>query len=346
MKKDFIIVGEYALKISLIFGILYLIYDVFAVFMPITISIVIALVLSPFVDYLVSKKMPQTLAIVLSIVSVFFVLGFFVVFLVAPLINEVDILLKTLPQMAVTLKNVSIVWLDKITFLDISNNVNALFEKALEAMSNYVLSLLQNIFQSTLSIASNILGFIVLPILVFYFLKDGRRFSSTTVILLPSVWQTKAQIIFVQCSTMISNYVRGIMIVGCIAGFVIGTGTFFIGLDYPIVFALLAVLGEAVPMVGPIFSTIPALLFAAVKGPNTLVLVAVFYFIYYQIEAYVIAPRITGKLLDIHPVFIIISILIGGKLAGAIGMIVAVPSFALIRILMNNIIEQRLHNKE
>jgi predicted PurR-regulated permease PerM len=130
----------------------------------------------------------------------------------------------------------------------------------------------------------------------------------------------------------------GIIAIGLVSGLVVGLGTYLLGLKYPFVFAVLAFAAEFLPIVGPVFSAFPALLLASMRDFDTMLRVAAFYFIYYQLDAYFIAPRITGKLLDLHPVMIIIGILIGGEAGGLVGMLIAVPSIALMRILFKNIV--------
>lgn len=346
-KSDLRTIGEFVIKITLIAAIIYLIYDAFSVFMPIALSIFLAVVLSPAADRLrevsffgKTVKINRTVAIWLVILAFCLFLAAAILFVVMPLLGEVNNLLKGLPVLIDSFRQSSSNFMEEIKLLDLPQDVEDLIKDTLIGVSDYVFALFKSIMKGTISFAQNILGFLIMPILVFYFIQDGKALCDGFVSVLPRAWQNKTNKILTESAEMISAYTRSIVLVGLISGFVIGLGVHFIGLEHALVFAILAVLAEAVPIVGPIICSLPAILFATLKGTETLLIVIVFYFIYYKIDAYYIVPRIAGKSLRLHPVLIIVSILIGGEFAGAFGMIFAVPAFALVRVLSNNIIGQ------
>ena len=346
MKKDLISVGEYAVKVVLVFGIIYLIYDIFYIFMPVILAIFISLVLKPPVNKLKTKKifgrkMPESIAIIIVLSTCMLMFSIILLFFVRPLLSEVSNLMLVLPDMFKTIQRTSISWMEKMELWNLPHNMQSILEKVMATASNYIISFMQGMIQTAFSFASNILGIIVLPFLVYYFLKDGHKFSASLIKYLPKIWIPKARLILKESAYTISAYVRGTIIVGLIGGCVIGVGTYIIGLDYPFVFAVLAALAEAVPFVGTILSIIPAMFLGLLKGTDTFIAVAVFYTAYHLIDAYILAPRITGKYLKMHPVIIIISILIGGKTVGVMGMIFAVPAVALVRILLKHIVIQQ-----
>ena len=342
MKKNLIIAGEHAAKTCLILGIVFLAYYIAPLLMPVIMSIFAAVVLDPLINYMTSKrifnkKLPKEAAILLVLLACGLLFTTFSVFLLRPLLLEINNILKSLPQIATTVNSLGTVWLDKLSHMDLPNNVEDMIVQALNAVSAYILTLLQNMLQSTVSFATNILSFIIVPILIYYLLKDGSKFRDGFVLLFPKEWQHKTLAILEESRLVLSAYGRGVIIIGLISGAIIGIGTYIIGLEYPYVFAVLAILAEAVPIIGAIFSALPAMFFASMQGTDTLIVVTLFYLIYHQIDAYVITPRISGKMLDMHPLVIIISIFIGGKLSGALGMLFAVPVVALIRVLIKHI---------
>jgi predicted PurR-regulated permease PerM len=135
----------------------------------------------------------------------------------------------------------------------------------------------------------------------------------------------------------VGGYMRGVIILGGVSGLIVGTGAYALGLDYPLVFAALAFAAEFVPIVGPLVSILAALFLSFLKSPDLVPRIALFYIIYYQIDAYLLAPRVTGKILDIHPVAVLLGVLLGGKLGGIVGMFIAAPSLAVLRVLFKYI---------
>lgn len=342
MKKNLIIAGEHSAKVCLILVIVFLAYYIAPLLMPVILSIFAAIVLDPVIGYITrvrifKRHIPKEMAILSVLLVCALLLAAFSVFLLKPLLAEINNIMQALPQIAVTVQSLSEVWFDRLSHMDLPSTVQDMLEKALNAVSAYILTLLRNMLQTTVSFATNILSFIIVPILIYYFLKDGSRFRDGFILLFPKEWHQQTRDILEESRLVLGAYGRGVVVIGLISGIVIGIGTYVIGLDYPYVFAVLAILAEAVPIIGAIFSALPAMFFASMKGTDTLIIVTLFYLIYHQIDAYVITPRISGKLLDMHPLVIIISIFIGGKLSGAIGMLFAVPVVALIRVLIRHI---------
>lgn len=346
-KSDLRTIGEFTIKITLIIAIIYLVYDAFSVFMPIALSVFLAVVLNPAVNRLnevnffgKTVKINRTVAIWLVILAFFLCLVAIIFFVVVPFWGEIKTLMGGLPTLIDSFRQSSSDFMTRIQLLELPTDIEDLIKETLIGVSDYIFSLFKSAMKGTIAFAQNILGFLIMPILVFYFIQDGEALYTGLVKTLPKVWQKKANKILIESAEVISAYTRSIVIVGLISGFIVGVGTSVIGLEYSLVFAILAVLAEAVPIVGPIICSLPAILFATLMGTETLVIVIIFYFIYYKIDAYYIVPSVAGKTLSLHPVLIIVSILIGGEFAGAFGMIFAVPAFALIRVLYNNIIEQ------
>lgn len=346
-RSDLRTIADFAIKMALITAIIYLIYDAFSVFMPIALSVFLAVVLNPAVNKLrefnlfgKTFKVRKTIAILLVLLIFCLVLLAIVYFIIIPFLGEINKFLRSFPTLIDSFRQSSSVVMAKIKLFELPIEFEDVISDTLIRVSNYVFNLFRSFMRGTISFAQNILGFLIMPVLIFYFIRDGKDLAEGFVKILPKVWQKKATIILAESAQVISAYTRSIIIVGLIAGSTVGIGTYFIGLDYPLVFAILAVLAEAVPIIGPIICSLPAILFATLEGTEKLVIVIIFYILYYKIDAYYIVPLVAGKSLSLHPVLIIVSILIGGEFAGAFGMVFAVPAFALLRVLYNNIIEQ------
>jgi len=112
---------------------------------------------------------------------------------------------------------------------------------------------------------------------------------------------------------------------------------YFFQVDYPLVLGLLSTLTETIPILGPIIGAIPAIILAYLVSPVLAVKVAAFYIILHQLENHIIVPNIMGHTIDLHPILVIISLLIGGHMYGIAGMIVAVPVAALLKVLLRHL---------
>ena len=120
----------------------------------------------------------------------------------------------------------------------------------------------------------------------------------------------------------------------------------FVGLSlfhikYALLLGILAMMFELVPIVGPVMSAIPGIILAFAQSSTLGIGVLVFYTAVQQLESHILAPLILGKTLGLHPVTVVIALLIGGKLAGILGILLAVPVAVVIVEVLDDIAEQR-----
>lgn len=111
-----------------------------------------------------------------------------------------------------------------------------------------------------------------------------------------------------------------------------------IGLNYALVLAIIASLTSIVPYLGPVIAITPAIIISAVTSPAMLVKLAVVWIIVQSIEGKFISPQVMGKNLSVHPITIIFVILIGGNLFGILGIIFAVPGYAVLKVIVLHIL--------
>jgi predicted PurR-regulated permease PerM len=118
-----------------------------------------------------------------------------------------------------------------------------------------------------------------------------------------------------------------------IGGLVLG-GLLLIGLDYPLVLALVAVLGELVPVLGPFISAAPALAIALLTKPEQVLIVLAFYVAVEQVEGHVLTPNLMHRATDIPAILVLFAVLTGGAAGGILGILVAIPLTGALRVLI------------
>ena len=136
---------------------------------------------------------------------------------------------------------------------------------------------------------------------------------------------------------VLSSYVQGMFKLCILVGICITTGVFILGIDYPLILGLMAMIAEIVPVIGPIVISIPAVFLAYAESPVLALKIAVFYFVFYQIDAHYLLPKIMGKSIQLHPVLLILSLLIGAKLFGILGLLFAVPAAGICKVLYKHL---------
>jgi predicted PurR-regulated permease PerM len=135
----------------------------------------------------------------------------------------------------------------------------------------------------------------------------------------------------------LSAYIRGQIFVAICIGVLLFIGYLIIGLDYALLLAIIAMVTNVVPYLGPIIAIIPAIIIAFITSPFMLVKLAIVWAVVQLLEGKVISPQIMGRSLDIHPITVIFVILTAGNLFGIIGIILAVPGYAVLKVIITHI---------
>lgn len=184
-----------------------------------------------------------------------------------------------------------------------------------------------------------VLSIITVPFVLFYMLKDGKKLPQKILSFLPT--QSRSGILHVlqDINHQISSFIRGQIIVSVCIGILLYIGYMIIGLDYALILAIIASFTSVVPYLGPAIAITPALIVALVTSPVMLLKMIAVWTIVQLIEGKFISPQIMGKTLKIHPITIIFVILTAGNLFGVVGILLAVPGYAVLKVCVTHIFE-------
>ncbi|GIV21681.1 MAG: hypothetical protein KatS3mg023_3432 [Armatimonadota bacterium] len=211
-----------------------------------------------------------------------------------------------------------------------SQNVGGIVEMSRQWMSGLV--------AGTAAVIGHIVEIVLIPVLAFYFLTDSRHLKQEFVALIPRRWWKDALWLMRQANLILENYVIGQIILCLIAGVVVGIGLALLGVKYVLVLAVLAGITRAIPIIGPILGGIPIVLLVALQFPHNLMVavhVLVFFSALHFIESKLILPILIGERVKLHPVTVILVLLIGAQFFGLMGMFLAPPVAAIIRVVLH-----------
>lgn len=339
LPDNFLQLRNFWLKIFLVLIVAISIYVTMEFWVSLIISIALAFVLNPFVEQLGRIKigpnkfpLPRFLAIILAFIlaSGFFIIS--LVFIIFPLLAEIDKLSLSLPQLAGNIRE-NLLQLQLL----LPDNINSMLNQTINQAEMYIANFIHNTIKAIFEFLSNALQIIIVPVLTFYFIKDGRKIRDNFLSILPLQYQEKCEEYFDEVQNAMSAYVRGLAKLSLIAGTVITAYAFMIDIDYPLVLGLLAAFAEALPIIGPILAVVPAIILTVIHMPDMIASVACFYLIFNQIDSNIIIPKVMGNAIKLHPTMIIFSLLVGAKLFGILGMVFAVPVTAFLKISFKHI---------
>jgi predicted PurR-regulated permease PerM len=178
-----------------------------------------------------------------------------------------------------------------------------------------------------------IFGAVTILILSFYLLANSREIVRAFVRLFPRSERSRVEDACHRVTTKVSAWLNGQLLLAAIIGTTAAIGLWLLGVPYFYVLALIAAIGEMVPVIGPFLSAIPAVAVALSVSPPLGLAVAVFFIVQQQLENHVLVPKVMARQVGVSPVVVIVSLLIGGSLLGIVGAILAVPSAAILQVI-------------
>ena len=188
-------------------------------------------------------------------------------------------------------------------------------------------------------IFSGILAFITLLILTFYLLVDSASLFVGFARLFPREMRPRILDVANKISTKVSAWLSGQLMLAAVIGASAALGLWLLHVPYFYVLALIAAIGETIPIVGPILSAVPAILVALTVSPQTALFVTLFWIAQQQLENHLLVPKIMQRQVGVNPVFVIVALVLGGALLGPLGALLAVPTAAIVQVIVQEVLE-------
>jgi predicted PurR-regulated permease PerM len=186
-----------------------------------------------------------------------------------------------------------------------------------------------------------VFGVVTILILSFYLLLDAERFARTFVRLFPRAERARVEDAARRISSKVSAWLGGQLLLAAIIGGTAALGLFFMGVPYFYVLALIAAIGEMIPIVGPVLAAIPAIAVGFTVSPALALGVAIFFFVQQQFENHVLVPKVMERQVGVSAAAVIVALLIGGTLLGIVGAILAVPSVAIVQVVLEELLAEK-----
>ncbi|MGF7059975.1 AI-2E family transporter [Brassicibacter mesophilus] len=308
-------------------------------------SIILAYLLNPLVNIIERKRVSRSLSVLLVyLILVAFIL--IVSFSIVPkLASEFQSLAKVLPtQFNKIYDFFNELYIKYSSQLEnLPPEFNGIREVLLENLNRFqsiIISSLKGLTNSVIKTFSKVVSLVIIPILTFYFLKDKEYFKKKIYLLIPKKYRNDTLRLSREIDSVLSKFIRGQLIVAAFVGVATTIGLLIIGVDFAIIIGMVAGIADIIPYFGPIIGILPALLFALLESPIKAVWVIIVFVVIQQLEGNIVAPKIVGESVGLHPVIVMLALLIGGSYFGILGMLLAVPLAAIIKITSGFIVEK------
>jgi len=351
MKKSYAhyIKQHTVIKFIIAFVVSAVLYAMSSFLFPILLAIGLAFALYPLSRTFVRLQLGKTgmhpsrvAAIILAFIASAIFMVVVISFVVLPLFGQINELLAKLPEYSRQMQGESLLRILKDPTASgmplLPSSLEGLLEEAINSVMGFVTNVVRNLLNSTVQLVANLAGLVVVPFLAFYFLKDWRQLCTMITDLFTPEARPKVSHVLARIGVAISGYVEGLWKLSLLSALSVTIVLLILGIPYPLVFGLIALLAETIPVIGPMISAIPAIFVAYTSTtPQAAVCLAVFYIVYYTMDSQLLQPIVMGKKIKLHPVVILLALLIGGKLFGILGMLFAMPVAAVYRVLYDEL---------
>ena len=310
---------------------------VLSIFFAYLIEPLVKMIRRPFENLSYDKYMPRPLAIAAAYLTVFLVIGGAIAVL-SPIVAEQS------RQLAINVPNYTASIQKQFATLSTRYERYKIPEAVQTQINEKAGSLVGTVSEQVtgflLALISYLPWLILIPILAFFFLKDANLFRLSFLRAFPTGdWRNRAELILHDVNNTLAAYVRA-QLISCVLIGTLCTAVFYlIGVNYALLFGVLAAFFEFVPLIGPLTVGITVIVVAALESPTKALSVFVFLVILRMLQDYVFYPRIIREGIHLHPLAIILSVLAGDQLAGIPGIFLSIPVIALITVLYKHILD-------
>lgn len=313
------------LKIILILlalGFLYLVRDILLL---LAVAIVIAAAINPIVDWLKKHGLPRLLGVIIVYLLILGILGF--------------IITLVFPSLAFQIKQLGInlpIYLEKIGLEDWWPRLN------LEGIGEQIGQAASSVLATTINIFGGLFSAIVILIISIYLVAQEEGIRKFITSITPRKHQAYVLDLVARIQKKMGRWLRGQLVLALIVGLLTFIGLSILQMPYALVLALIAGVLELLPYIGPILSAIPAIIIGFLQSPLSGLLVFILYVLIQQLENHLIVPQVMKRVLGLNPVVTIIAVLMGFKLAGILGAILAIPVAAAIAVFARDFMQVRM----
>jgi predicted PurR-regulated permease PerM len=310
--------------------------------LPFLIAGLIAYLLHPIIAKIESYNIRRSISILLIYLMFFGGIGYLIYRVYPATIVQLRDLSEQLPQFISMYQSFINQMYESTSFLP--ETVHDKMDELILRVEGSIDKILSNLVAGFTRIFDMIIIITVIPVLVFYFLKDYGKIKDLFKKYIPNKHRNKVSSMLHAIDESLGGYIRGQLIVSlfvAITSFILFQ---LLNMEYALLLAIIMGVTNLIPYFGPIIGAVPAVAIAFTISVQTVIFVIIAIFVIQLLESNLLAPYIVGKSIAIHPVAIIFALLLGGKISGVMGMILAVPLLTVLKVIFTHIFAFRSIN--
>jgi len=317
--------------IAVLAGVIWLAAALSSLLSILIVSMLIAYILNPLASYIESLGLTRLQATLIIFLMIAASISITVAFIIPPMIDEIRTIERSISSGSSTeyIQNAEN-WIEENIPFFAGQTLD------LEAKAKDLISKLAASFFSIVgSVVSVITTMIIIPFAVFFLLKDGHQMITNMVKIIPNRYFEMSLSLIHKTDQQLGGYLRGQFIDAVIIGILAIFSLWLLDVRYFIVIGIFAGLSNMIPYVGPMAGAVTAIMVVLLNGGGTqqIALVAGAFTLIQLSDNVLVQPLVVAKNVDVHPLIIIFAVIIGGQFFGILGMLLAVPVFAMIKVI-------------
>lgn len=334
-----VLLGTYLIKEWMVLGFL---KELLIVISPIFMGFIIAWILDPAVNYLQNKKIPRVVACIIVYILLLGAITLFLWLIIPTFLDQIKDFVATIPDI---IKDIG-VFIDNVfdsvndDFIKLTDIKKQIYESIESFGVGLTTDLPENIFGFIKGLFSGGMTIILGLMIGFYMLFDFNKINLGLKKMMPRKWQSGYKDLMERINTSLRNYIQGVFLVMLLVFVTQSIGLTIAGLEAPMIFALFCAITDIIPYFGPYIGAVPAVIVGFTMSPLVGIGCIISIVVVQLLENNFYQPLIMGHTMKLHPVTIMISLLIFQHFFGIIGMIVATPVVACLKVILTFVNEK------
>ena len=319
-----------AVMVLLLFVLLYVLKDLVLVMLT---AVVVASAIEPATRWFGKYKLPRVPAVILIYLSVFTTLFVIFYIFIPPLFQQASVLADTLPKYLESLDLMKplggIGTTQTEQFVGSFKGAFSL-KDTLTSFQNAIAGVSGNALEAVSIVFGGVFSFFLVVIISFYLAVQEKGIEDFLQIITPVKHEKYIADLWHRSQAKIGKWMQGQLLLGLLIGVLVYLGLTILGVEYALILALLAAFAELIPLFGPIIAAVPAIALGFLDSATLGLMVIGLYVIIQQFENHLIYPLVVRKVVGVPPLLVILALIVGGQLAGFLGILISVPVAAAI----------------
>lgn len=307
------------IKVLIIIVALTFVYVVRDIIAILFVSLLFASALSPWIATMERARIPRRLGILLVYISIVAIISLAVVLMVPPIVEQYNELVMAFPQYSETI----VQFVRNFAPADI--NIVDYVKRFFQGIEASLLQVAGTVFSKIFNVLTGVFWLLLVFVVTFYMVAEEGAMKRALRAVTPPKYHASLDELIARIQHKIGLWLRGQLILSVIIFLASFIGLSILQVEYALILAIFAGLTEFIPILGPIIGSIPAIFVAFNQAPLLALFVLLLYFLIQRLENDFLVPAVMKKTVGVNPLVSIIALLVGGKLAGIIGVLLAIP---------------------